>query len=80
MCVCVYVLASRLKHTMNNSGADEKGVNPPPEYVTFRIDYCNSLLCGKADYSINWLQRIQNGAARIMEHSHAQLFGGQCLQ
>jgi len=33
-----------------------------PAFVTFRIDYCNSLLYGKSDS----LQRIQNSATRIV--------------
>ena len=33
--------------------------------VTVRIDYCNSLLCGLPDQSLNKLQRILNTAARI---------------
>ena len=32
--------------------------------VTVRIDYCNSLLYGLPDQSINRLQRIVNTAAR----------------
>jgi len=35
-------------------------------FVTFRIDYCNSLLNGKSEYNINRLQRIQNSAAHIV--------------
>ena len=34
--------------------------------VTFRIDYCNSLLYGLPDCSLSRLQRIMNTAARIL--------------
>jgi len=35
-------------------------------FVTSRIDYCNSLLCGISDYNINRLEGIQNSVARIV--------------
>ena len=38
-------------------------------FVTPRIDHCNSLLYGIADYYINYLQRIQNGAARMVTNN-----------
>jgi len=38
-------------------------------FVTSRIDYCNSVLCGISDYSINRLQRIQNSAAHIVTNT-----------
>jgi len=38
-------------------------------FVTFRIDYCNSLLYGISDYNINRLQRIQKGAAPIVTNT-----------
>ena len=34
--------------------------------ITSRIDYCNSLLCGPLDNSLNKLQRVQNTAARLI--------------
>ena len=34
--------------------------------VLSRIDYCNSLLMGSAEYQINKLQRIQNMACRVI--------------
>ena len=46
-------------------------------FVTCRIDYCNSLLYGIADYNINRLQRIQSGAARLVtnneKYSHVKI-------
>ena len=46
-------------------------------FVTSRIDYCNSLLYGIAGYNINRLQRIQNGAARLVrnngKYSHVKI-------
>ena len=36
---------------------------------TSRTDYCNPLLCVRADYNINSLQRLQNGAARMVTHN-----------
>ena len=38
-------------------------------FVTSRVDYCNFLLYGIADYNINRLQRIQNIAARIVPNT-----------
>ena len=38
-------------------------------FITFRIDYCNSLLCGISDYDINRLQRIQNSAPHIVTNT-----------
>ena len=34
--------------------------------VLTRIDYCNSLLMGSAEYQINKLQRVQNIACRVI--------------
>ena len=38
-------------------------------FVTPLIDYCNSLLYGIVDYNINRLQRIQNGAVRMVTNN-----------
>ena len=38
-------------------------------FVKSRIDYCNSLLYDIADYAINRLQRIQNGAACMVTNN-----------
>ena len=35
-------------------------------FVTCRIDYCNSLLCGAPDYQLAKLQRVQKSAARLV--------------
>ena len=34
--------------------------------VLLRIDYCNALMMGSAEYQINKLQRIQNMACRVI--------------
>jgi len=38
-------------------------------FVTYRIDYCNSLLYDISDYNINRLLRIQNNAVRIVTNT-----------
>jgi len=38
-------------------------------FVTYSIYYCNSLVYGISDYTINRLQRIQNSAARILTNT-----------
>ena len=35
-------------------------------FVTYGIDYCNSLLYGLSDYQLAKLQRVQNSAARLV--------------
>ena len=46
-------------------------------FVTYCTDYFNSLLYDIADYNINRLQRIQNGAARMVtnngKYSHVKI-------
>ena len=42
---------------------------PCSDFVTSRIDYCNSLLYGISDYNINLIQRIQNSSVRIVTHT-----------
>ena len=42
-------------------------------FVTTKLDYCNSLLCGAPSTLINKLQRIQNIVARIItEHGRCE--------
>ena len=36
---------------------------------TSGTDDCKTLLCGRAEYNINRLQRMQNGAARMVTHN-----------
>ena len=38
-------------------------------FVHSRIDYCNSLLAGISQQSINKLQKVQNAAARVITRS-----------
>ena len=40
-------------------------------FVTSRIHYCNSLLYGVTDHSINGLLRIQNSAVRIVTYNRS---------
>ena len=35
-------------------------------FISSRIDYCNSLLCGLPEYQLNKLQRVQNMRARLI--------------
>ena len=37
-----------------------------PVLVMSKLDYCNSLLLGSADYQLNKIQHIQNAACRIV--------------
>lgn len=39
-------------------------------FVMSRLDSCNSLLFGIPDVSIQWLQRVQNMAARVIYHKN----------
>ena len=43
-------------------------------FVISHVDYCNSLLIGLPDYQLYRIQRILNGAARLIyklpKHSH----------
>jgi len=49
--------------------AQESLVTVVHAFVTFRIDYFNSLLYRIYDYNINRIQRIQNSAARIVTNT-----------
>ena len=35
-------------------------------FISFRMDYCNSLLCGITDGLLQKLQLVQNAAARLV--------------
>uniref|UniRef100_G3Q475 Uncharacterized protein n=1 Tax=Gasterosteus aculeatus TaxID=69293 RepID=G3Q475_GASAC len=44
----------------------EKLIHP---FVSSRLDYCNSLLYGISNTSMNKLQLVQNAAARLLTHT-----------
>jgi len=56
-------------HCLKTFLTQEALVTVAHAFVTFRIDYCNSLLYGISDYNINHLQRIQNSVARIVTNT-----------
>jgi len=56
-------------HCLNAFLTQETLVTVVHGFVTSCIDYYNSLLYGISDYNINRLQRIQNGAARIVTNT-----------
>ena len=50
------------------------------DFVTFPVDYYNSLLCGITDCNINRLQQIQNGATRVAKIADSIIMSSQFLQ
>ena len=38
-------------------------------FIDFKIDYCNSILCGLTNKEINKIHRIQNSSARFITKS-----------
>lgn len=38
-------------------------------FITSRLDYCNGILHGVTNKALNWLQQVQNSAARVFTHS-----------
>ena len=51
---------------IRNMLTDEAASQLIHAFITFRIDYCNSILYGMPDTILSDLQRIQNTAARIL--------------
>ena len=53
---------SKIRHILSQKDA-EKLVH---EFVTSRLDYCNSLLSGSSSKSLKTLQLVQNAAVRVL--------------
>ena len=47
--------------------------------VISHLDYCNSILVGLPDISINWIKRVQNLAARVVLRKSKMDSASECL-
>ena len=57
-------------HKQRNPPSDSNAIKTLlSAFVLSKLDYCNSLLCGSAQFILDKLQRVQNSAARLVMKS-----------
>ena len=65
LCSQLYGSLRRIQQTRSHLDEDSAKVLVQT-LILMKIDYCNSLLAGSAEYQLDKLQRIQNMACRIV--------------